>query len=144
MPVAAFAFPLPGNTLVNQTWTIDAPTAFFTRLRRGKAFRQACDDAGKEAFEKSHNVPSLISNPRPWMISGSLGFSSISTREEPALCSLQRPARPLGRSSPHFIEFSKATNTNSPKHRCQKSRYQQTNNKYDRIVPRSPRREGHE
>ena len=60
MPVAAFTFPLPGHTLVDHTLTIDAPTAFFTRLRRGKAFRQAGDDAGKEAFENSHGVPSLI------------------------------------------------------------------------------------
>ena len=64
MPMAAFAFPLPGHTLVDHTLTIDAPTAFFTRLRRGKAFRQACDDAGKEAFENSHGVPSLIFQPQ--------------------------------------------------------------------------------
>jgi hypothetical protein len=58
MPVASFAFPLPRNTLVDETLTIDAPAAFLARLRRGKALRQAFHDAGKEAFENSHGVPS--------------------------------------------------------------------------------------
>jgi hypothetical protein len=56
--MASFPFPLPGHTLVNQTLAIDAPTALFTRLRCGQAFRQVFHDAGKEAFENSHGAPS--------------------------------------------------------------------------------------
>ena len=58
-PVASFLFPLPRHTLVNQTLAINAPTAFFTRLRRGQALRQASHHAGKEAFENSHGVPHI-------------------------------------------------------------------------------------
>ena len=67
-PVASFPFPLPRHTFVNQTLAIDAPTAFFTRLRCGQALRQASHHAGKEAFENSHCVPH-ISNSKSRTIS---------------------------------------------------------------------------
>jgi hypothetical protein len=60
MPVASFPFPLPGNTLVNQTLAIDAPAALLTRLRCGQALCQVPHDAGKEAFENSHGAPSHL------------------------------------------------------------------------------------
>jgi hypothetical protein len=67
-PVASFLFPLPRHTLVDQTLAIDAPTAFFTRLRCGQTLRQASHHAGKEAFENSHGVPH-ISNSKSRTIS---------------------------------------------------------------------------
>jgi len=59
-PVASFLFPLPRHALVDKTLAIDAPTAFFTRLRCGQALRQASHHAGKEAFKNSHDVPSIF------------------------------------------------------------------------------------
>ena len=58
-PMASLLFPSPRYTLINQTLPIDAPTAFFTRLRCGQALRQASHHAGKEAFENSHGVPHI-------------------------------------------------------------------------------------
>jgi hypothetical protein len=57
-PVASFPFPLPRHTLVDKTLAIDAPTAFFARLRCGQTLGQASHHAGKEAFDNSHGMPS--------------------------------------------------------------------------------------